>query len=63
MTDYSIEPRPKKYVKGYGFLSFARDLSDKYEETYWMLKNRARCCKSCFKKGVNKTAKITGEFL
>ena len=24
MTRYSIEPKTKKYVKGYGFLSFAR---------------------------------------
>ena len=23
---YSIEPRERRYVKGYGFLSFARDL-------------------------------------
>ena len=29
MTRYSIEPRTRKYVKGYGFLSFARNLSIK----------------------------------
>ena len=28
MRRYSIEPRTRKYVKGYGFLSFAR----KYEK-------------------------------
>ena len=27
---YSIELRMKKYVKGYGFLSFERNLSNKY---------------------------------
>ena len=27
---YSIEPRFRKYVKGYGFLSFARKFGDKY---------------------------------
>ena len=27
---YSIEPTEKRYVKGYGFLSFARNLSNKY---------------------------------
>ena len=27
---YSIEPRERRYVKGYGFLSFARNFSDKY---------------------------------
>ena len=29
MDHYSIEPRTRKYVKGYGFLSFARNLSKK----------------------------------
>ena len=27
---YSIEPRTRKYVKEYEFLSFERNLSDKY---------------------------------
>ena len=27
---YSTEPRIRKYIKGYGFLSFARKLGDKY---------------------------------
>ena len=27
---YSREPRFRKYVKGYGFLSFARKIGDKY---------------------------------
>ena len=30
MTHYFIEPGTRKYVKGYGFLSFARNLSNKY---------------------------------
>ena len=30
MTRYSIQPRTRKYVKGYRFLSFARNLSEKY---------------------------------
>ena len=30
MTRYSIEQRTRKYVKGYGFSSFARVLSNKY---------------------------------
>ena len=29
MRRYSIEPRTKKYVKGYGFLSFARKYKSK----------------------------------
>ena len=28
MTQYSIEPRTRKYVKGYAYLSFAIDLSN-----------------------------------
>ena len=27
---YSIEPKIRKYVKGYGFLAFARNLWSKY---------------------------------
>ena len=27
---YSVEPNYKRYVKGYGFLSFARKFGDKY---------------------------------
>ena len=27
---YSIEPRERRYVKGYGFMSFARNFGNKY---------------------------------
>ena len=27
---YSAEPKYRKYVKGYGFLSFAKQIGDKY---------------------------------
>ena len=27
---YSIKPRERRYVKGYGFMSFARNFNDKY---------------------------------
>ena len=27
---YSIEPRERRYIKGYGFLSFARNFDNKY---------------------------------
>ena len=29
---YSLEPKYRKYVHGYGFLSFARKFGDKYGE-------------------------------
>ena len=32
---YSTEPRFRKYVQGYGFLSFARRSGDKYDKK-WM---------------------------
>ena len=32
MTQYSIEPRTWKYVERYGFLSFARNFSNKYKK-------------------------------
>ena len=30
---YSVEPRERRYVKGYGFMSFARNFSDKYSKS------------------------------
>ena len=36
MVRYSTEPRTKKIVKRYGFLSFARNLSNKFKENYWI---------------------------
>ena len=32
MMQYAIEPRTKKCIKGYGFLSLAR----KYRKNYWI---------------------------
>ena len=32
MERYSIEPRTRKYVKGCGFLSFARNIFNKYRK-------------------------------
>ena len=29
---YSVEPRERRYVKGYGFMSFGRNFSDKYRK-------------------------------
>ena len=30
---YSIESRERRYVKGYGFMSFAKNFSDKYRKS------------------------------
>ena len=53
MRRYSIEPRTKKYVKGYGFSSFAK----KYKKQF--LDARLDALKTASKKVVHKT----GEFL
>ena len=47
---YSTEPKYRKYVKGYGFLSFATKFGDKYGERLMdtATKIRNRCCKNCF---------------
>ena len=31
MTRYSIKPKKRRYVKGYGILSFATNLTNKYK--------------------------------
>ena len=52
MDSYSREPSRKKYVKGHGFLSFARNLSEKYgkETIAYCSENRTAHCKKCFQK-------------
>ena len=53
MRRYSIEPRTRKYIKGYGFLSFTR----KYEKQ--LLNTRLDAVKTASKKVVY----ISGEFI
>ena len=47
---YSAEPKYRKYVQGFGFLSFARKFGDKYRKKLMDTekKNRNRCCKDSF---------------
>ena len=37
MRQYSMEPRTRKYVKEYGFLSFARNITKNYRMQGYML--------------------------
>ena len=37
---YLLEPKYRKYVQGYSFLSFARKFGDKYVKNYWILQQR-----------------------
>ena len=53
---YSIEPRDRVYVKGYGFMSFARSMGNKYgkKNLFIQLKICYRCNKNCFQKSNTK---------
>ena len=59
---YSIEPRDRRYVKDYGFLSFTKkigkNMSSKYSQKLVdSIKNMCnRCNKNCFKKGNSKNS-------
>ena len=45
---YSTEPRFRKYVKSYGFLSFERKSGDKYGKKLMDTTTKTnKCCKSC----------------
>ena len=54
---YSTEPRFRKYVKGYGFLSFARKFVDKYG------KKLIDMAKTASKRVVQKIAEATGDLI
>ena len=54
---YSIEPRERRYVKGHGFLSFARNFNDKYGKS---LRNASKTfAKTAGKEILKETAKAT----
>ena len=58
---YSIEPRERRYVKGYGFMSFARNFSDKYSKSLMDkgIDVRKTFAKIAGKKILKETAKAT----
>ena len=65
MMRYSIEPRTRKYVKEYGFLSRARNLFNKYGKQLLdtVTKKGIDALKSASKKVVHKTAETIGELI
>ena len=64
MTCYSIEQRTRKCVKGYGFLSFVRNLSNKYRKILGTgTKTGLDAVKTAFKKLVHKLNAATREFI
>ena len=62
---YSIEARFRKYVKGYGFLSFAKKLSNKYGKNLMGIatKTGTDAGKTALKRVVQKTAEATGDLI
>ena len=62
---YSVEPRDKAYVKGYGFMSFARSMSNKYEKKLvdTAKKSAADAIKTAFKRAIQKTVEGTGDLV
>ena len=61
---YSTEPRFRKYVKGYGFLLFARKFGYKYGKKIngYYNKNSNECCKKFFKKSSLKNCRSYRRF-
>ena len=60
---HSLEPEYRKYVKGYGFLSFARYFGNKYGKSMICSKNVKKLMDGATKtgKGFSKTAEATGD--
>ena len=65
MKRYSVKPRTRRYVKGYGFLSFARNLFNKYGKKLLdtAKKTGLDAAKNASKNVVHKTAETTGELV
>ena len=62
---YSTEQKFRKYVKGYGFLSFARKFVDKYGQKLMdtATKTGIGTAKTASKRVVQKTAEATGDLI
>ena len=60
---YSTESKFRKYVKGYGFLSFARKFGDKYRQKLMDTATKTGIdeAKTAPKRVVQKTAEATGD--
>ena len=62
---YSTEPSYKKYVKEYGFLSFARKFGDNYGKKLMDIatKTGIDAAKTASKRVVQKVAEATGDLI
>ena len=66
---YSIEPRDRIYVKGYGFLSFAKNMGKSLSSKYGQRlldsakKSTTDATKTASKRVIQKTAEATGNLI
>ena len=62
---YSVQPRERRYVKGYGFMSFARNFSDEYSKSLMDkgINVSKKIAKTAGKKILKKTEKATGDLI
>ena len=62
---YSIEHRDRIYEKGYGFLSFAKNISNKYSQKLFdsAKKSRTDAIKTASKRAIQKKAEATGDLI
>ena len=73
---YSVEPRERRYVKRYGFLSFAKNIgthaakaaknmSNKYSQKFvdTTKKSATDAIKTASKRAIQKTAQATGDLI
>ena len=62
---YSTEPKYRKYVKGYGFLSFARKFGNRHGKKLMntAIKTEMDTAKTASKRLVQKTAEATGDLI
>ena len=61
----SLEPRDRIYVKGYGFLLFARSMSNKYGKKLvdTAKKSATDAAKSASKRAIQKTTEATSDLI
>ena len=62
---YLLEPRDRIYVKGYGFISFARSISNKYGKKIVDIgkKFAIDAVKTASGRAIQKTAEATGDLI
>ena len=62
---YSVEPRDRVYVKGYGFMSFARSIRNKFGKKLvdTVKKSATDAIKTASKRAIQKTAEATGDLI